>query len=389
MNTSIRHTLKTGAICLTLICTTTLGAQVYPNFKINNPGTTRNMASGGSVQIPVDVELMQDHHIYVRHASSMSFNIVTSFSADAKKGFAVEATRLPDGRRYKDDYVLDGKGKGKMAGRYMITIYETRGIKPGPRAFPVKVSIKTQSCNQKTNICYRPKTFIKIVNIKITKQKIKTALRSSSRIKWVSSITEAKRKAKSSGKNIYTIVTAPTWCGYCKQMERTTFQDDRVVAALNNQFIPLQILDTSPDIKKIRFSGFPTHMIQDKNFRELKRGMSRQADSLVSSLQQYATGGTETEEETEIEEVVEEIGGTTYTYTLTIKGRFENQGNGNWISTDSRGQKQKFKESKRGKKHIILKNTKTKVYVAVPIKGGQGYIYKNSKWVPYFKMQAP
>jgi thiol:disulfide interchange protein len=31
------------------------------------------------------------------------------------------------------------------------------------------------------------------------------------------------------------------WCVYCKEMEQTTFADPAVIAALNNEFIPIRV----------------------------------------------------------------------------------------------------------------------------------------------------
>ena len=78
-------------------------------------------------------------------------------------------------------------------------------------------------------------------------------------------------QAKESGKKVFVEFTA-RWCGYCRKMRATTFQDSTVIALLNDNFVSVSVDGDSRDTldidgwitteKKIareyRVSGYPT-----------------------------------------------------------------------------------------------------------------------------------
>lgn len=60
------------------------------------------------------------------------------------------------------------------------------------------------------------------------------------KINWLS-FKEATEQNKKKPKKIF-IDTYTDWCGWCKRMDVTTFEDKEVVAIMNKYFMPLNLM---------------------------------------------------------------------------------------------------------------------------------------------------
>ncbi len=79
---------------------------------------------------------------------------------------------------------------------------------------------------------------------------------------------EVKEMSSNSGKPIF-IDFYTTWCGPCKQMDKTTFLDSTVYSILNKDFLCLK-LDAEKDenlhlVKHFKINAFPTFIFSDEN----------------------------------------------------------------------------------------------------------------------------
>lgn len=84
---------------------------------------------------------------------------------------------------------------------------------------------------------------------------------------------EGWNKAQAENKHLFVDFTA-TWCKWCKELERTTFKDPKVVEMLNESFVPVKVWEKTKDTIEIdgyrfaesdlmrgqpfRVRGFPT-----------------------------------------------------------------------------------------------------------------------------------
>ncbi len=66
-----------------------------------------------------------------------------------------------------------------------------------------------------------------------------TSARNTTDIEWFG-YDEGLSRAKNYGKKVFVNFYAD-WCRYCKQMDRTTFEDKRIIAYLNDNFVPVRI----------------------------------------------------------------------------------------------------------------------------------------------------
>jgi thioredoxin 1 len=92
---------------------------------------------------------------------------------------------------------------------------------------------------------------------------------------------KAIKKAKSSGKLIF-IDVHTTWCGPCKEMAATTFQDSEVGDLFNKKFINLKIDaendDDGPRISKAySISGYPTLLFVNGDGKLVRKLVGKQS----------------------------------------------------------------------------------------------------------------
>lgn len=97
----------------------------------------------------------------------------------------------------------------------------------------------------------------------------------SSGIQWHSSTEDALAEV-AGGKQAVVTFLYTDWCGYCRQMDQTTFQDPTVIDQLGSNYSWLRLnAETDPAGAEMRqrfgVSGFPTVLILDEGGDEIDR----------------------------------------------------------------------------------------------------------------------
>jgi len=101
-----------------------------------------------------------------------------------------------------------------------------------------------------------------------------TKTAASDKINWMA-YDKGVAVAKKTNKHMFVDFTA-TWCGWCKKMEKETFNQPEVIAMLNNNFIPIKVwgdLDNALNIDGYKISekefansrgiqGYPTFVFE-------------------------------------------------------------------------------------------------------------------------------
>jgi thiol-disulfide isomerase/thioredoxin len=337
-----------------------------------------SIVSGESTDIEVTVALPKGQHLYVKPASALSMNMPTSFSTKTP-GFLIDIKETPDSKKKDEDFILEGKGPS-VAGKYVLTVFETLGRSVSKKSVPLDLEITTQWCQSSTNKCFPPKTFKRKLNVTISGEKNVTAVTKKERggVSWVQSHADALTKGTSSGKNIFLIITAPTWCGFCKVLERDVFAKKPVIDTLNDKFVPLQILDTNPDKRKFNFNGYPTMMVLSPKGQTLATVNGRDESTFLAAIKRFESeGGTVTPTNVNTGNTEE-----SYKYAIRIEGQFTRLSNGTWTHKDSSGTKS-LQEVRRDEHFVILLEKDSSLYYAIPSKGSKtAYIFKNNKWEP-------
>ncbi len=80
-------------------------------------------------------------------------------------------------------------------------------------------------------------------------------------VKWYK-IEEAEKEAAQTGKKIMVKVYA-NWCGWCKEMDKSTFPNKKVAKILNESYIPVQF--NSEQLADITWGGTTYKVVRPKN----------------------------------------------------------------------------------------------------------------------------
>ncbi|BDA80357.1 hypothetical protein LPTSP3_g32870 [Leptospira kobayashii] len=374
-----QHKTFTVFFIFSLFLSPSLFSQTDTSFQIQ-PNSNLEIKSGGSADITLDVFIPEDKHLYIKKASALSFNRPTEFSIQTK-GFGALVKEAPSSEKKGDDFILQGKGSSK-AGTYVLTIFETNGRSVSKVATNVVLEINTQWCITASEKCLEPKIIKKTLAVTISGEKqaiggIKS--RNTGGVQWISSLNSAKANAKSSKQNIFAIVTAPEWCGYCQHMENEVFSKDNVIKTLNSKFVPLQILDTSPDLNKFKFEGYPTMYILDGNGKVIDAELyGNNEKSFLAAIKKYESSPANDNSTSVNNDLTE----SAFTYIIKQEVKFKRNPDGSWNQIIGNSSAT-LTETSRDENYIILFNEKEKQSYALPLKGKKAYYLKNNKWEPF------
>ena len=91
-------------------------------------------------------------------------------------------------------------------------------------------------------------------------------------VKWNKDIKQAAQQSSQEKKPMMVMVSAP-WCGYCQQMLKTTFKDQKLVEHLNTCFVPvyLDADDNEKWVEQLKVDGLPTTLIISPEMKVVKR----------------------------------------------------------------------------------------------------------------------
>ncbi|MGR3318080.1 MAG: thioredoxin family protein [Candidatus Anammoxibacter sp.] len=112
-------------------------------------------------------------------------------------------------------------------------------------------------------------------------------------IDWVNSYDEGLNKAQETNKNMFVLITAPTWCHYCKVFEKKVLKKEKIQTFLNENYVPVLVLDQingniNPDLSRFDFPGFPTIYIYNKRGNMIKGISTLDSNEMLVFLKQYA-----------------------------------------------------------------------------------------------------
>lgn len=108
-------------------------------------------------------------------------------------------------------------------------------------------------------------------------------------INWIEDPDKAFDLAQKENKSVYVLITAPSWCHWCKKLEEDVLTDSRVIEFLNENYISLMLLDRvdgkpNPNLLKFIFEGYPTQFIYDSYWGKVKQFSTFNSDEFITLL---------------------------------------------------------------------------------------------------------
>ena len=95
---------------------------------------------------------------------------------------------------------------------------------------------------------------------------------SAAEVQWTKDLQKAAAKASEQNKPMLVLVSAP-WCGYCQQMLKTTFRDEKLIGQLNQSFVPVYLdADDYPEaVEELKVEGLPTTLVISPEMKVVER----------------------------------------------------------------------------------------------------------------------
>ncbi|MBN1646968.1 MAG: thioredoxin family protein [Spirochaetales bacterium] len=93
-------------------------------------------------------------------------------------------------------------------------------------------------------------------------------------IDWLTSWDKAFSQAEARNKNVFVLITAPSWCGPCQILEKNVWPDPKVAALISADFVPLRLEDVvdgkrNPELSNVAFQAFPTMYVYNRKKEKL------------------------------------------------------------------------------------------------------------------------
>ena len=114
-------------------------------------------------------------------------------------------------------------------------------------------------------------------------------------INWIRTYDEGLKKANETDKYLFVLITAPSWCYYCKVFERKVLENKEIQDILNSDYVPVLVLDRTngvrnPDLERFVFPGFPSVYIYNKSGNKVKNISTPNVNKMINVLKEYASG---------------------------------------------------------------------------------------------------
>lgn len=200
-------------------------------------------------------------------------------------------------------------------------------------------------------------------------------------INWLASYDEALAAAKSENKNIYVLITAPSWCIWCTRLEENVLSKDEFKRYINDNYIPLMLLDKvdgkrNPELDNFDFSGYPSVFLYDGQGRYIDNIYTQDPVQMLASVAKYKEARGKFRPK-----LADLILPQKYTFTADGGGEYVNNGNDTW-TFNSGGDTVLYKVRSFDYRYLYLSHPSGEHIIALPMKGTDRHIANlvDEKW---------
>lgn len=197
-------------------------------------------------------------------------------------------------------------------------------------------------------------------------------------IEWLTNYDSALEKAKLEDKNIFVLITAPSWCYWCVEFETNVLNNLDVQDSLED-YVTLMLVDEingerNKELENFDFSGYPTVRVYDSEGNYVEDLYSQNPEQVIDSLVTYR------EMDGVFRPLLKDLVlPVKYTYKEYEGGEIINNQNKTWTMT-SPDREIVLEQVKYDWEYIYLlsKGSGGDSYFAIPISGGESFYTENS-----------
>ncbi|AFM12639.1 thioredoxin family protein [Turneriella parva] len=296
---------------------------------------------GGTARLSVEVTIPAGHHAYLRHANAKGMAIPIAFRAAPESGFQLAMTAQPKGVRVGDEFVLRGKGK------FTLELSELAMNEFG-RTYALPVKVRLQLCGEaEPAICYMPETIEKTISVNINAPEILSRTQIDTSLAWIDNRAAALDAAKLKKQNVFALISDPTRCGACVQLETKVLPNAAVNKLLREKFVLYRVPKNEYSHAPIkgRF-GIPFYFVVSPEGQNLQKWVGVPGPmQFAQGIEPYgiAASGTPTATAATTNSIPLNSGGRecavplkqSYAFQATQKGEFKSAGNMRFVTNAS------------------------------------------------------
>lgn len=256
-------------ILLFLLTSAVLSASDHPaeRVQLGLPDKV-TLAPGRSAELNIHVTVPAEHHIYLKHASKTGHAILTQFSVPGETGFQLRELKRPKGTKVENEFVLRGNGA------FQFELSEL-GMHADGKSLQVPLNIRIQICGEgEAAICYMPVTIERKLHVEVAGLEIQTRDLPDATLPWVNSHATALEAAKLKQVNIFALISNPSRCGACVQLESKVLPDPAVNKMLKTNFVTWRVQRNEYSKAQIKGGfGIPFYFIVSPDGQILQKWM--------------------------------------------------------------------------------------------------------------------
>jgi hypothetical protein len=246
-----------------------------------------NISAGRAAEFSLSLSVPANHHVYLKHANANGKAMPVHFSVSASSGFQLAENGRPRGLRVGNEFVLRGTG------RFRLQLSELAMNEFG-KSYTLALALRVQICEEgDVGICYMPMTIERPLTVTIDGPEMQTRDLPDSTLPWVNSHATALEAAKLKNQNVFALISDPSRCGACAQLEKRVLPDAKVNKMLRTQFVVYRVPRNEYSKAPISGSfGIPFYFIISPQGENLQKWMGAPgAPQFAARLEPYARGG--------------------------------------------------------------------------------------------------
>lgn len=199
-------------------------------------------------------------------------------------------------------------------------------------------------------------------------------------VNWYTEYDKALIAADSENKNIFVLITAPSWCGWCINLENNVLSNKDFQKKLIDNYIALKLLDKvdgkyNPELENFEFTGYPSVYLYDRKGFFIENIYTQDPTAMIQSMIIYKDAdGKPKLSELKLPEK--------YTFENDGGGSYINNYDSTWTMITPSGEIT-YIQLKYDYDHIYLGLESGPEYVTLPLKGNKRHLCKlvDDQWI--------